>query len=71
MSPYDVIVIGGGATLHNLAVWRRRVMSNDLSATAPTTLLDAAGIRFAYRRVGTTDGVPLLFLQHFTGTMDS
>jgi pimeloyl-ACP methyl ester carboxylesterase len=38
--------------------------------TAPTRLLEAAGIRFAYRRFGKAGGVPLVFNQHFTGTMD-
>ena len=40
-------------------------------ATAPTRFADAGGVRFAYRTLGAIDGVPLLFLQHFTGTMDS
>jgi pimeloyl-ACP methyl ester carboxylesterase len=39
--------------------------------TAPTQFIDANGIRFAYRRVGVEAGVPLVFLQHFTGTMDN
>jgi pimeloyl-ACP methyl ester carboxylesterase len=30
----------------------------------------ANGIRFAYRRFGATTGVPLVFNQHYTGTMD-
>ena len=38
--------------------------------TAPTQFVDAAGIRFAYRRFGESGGVPLVFNQHFTGTMD-
>ncbi len=38
--------------------------------TAPTRFVEANGIRFAYRRFGTPDGVPLVFNQHFTGTMD-
>jgi pimeloyl-ACP methyl ester carboxylesterase len=38
--------------------------------TAPTEFVDAAGVRYAYRRFGAAEGVPLLFLQHFTGTMD-
>ena len=46
-------------------------MSSDPSATAPTTFVDVDGRPFAYRRVGAAVGVPLLFLQHFTGTMDS
>src|SRR5438105_5259035 len=38
--------------------------------TAPTQLVEASGIRFAYRRFGNAAGVPLVFNQHFTGTMD-
>lgn len=38
--------------------------------TAPTKFIDAGGTRFAYRVIGTTKGVPLVLLQHFTGTMD-
>jgi len=38
--------------------------------TAPTQFVDAAGVRFAYRRFGKSGGVPLVFNQHFTGTMD-
>lgn len=36
-----------------------------------TEYIDVNGIRTAYRRLGTGDGVPLLMLQHFTGTMDN
>ena len=32
--------------------------------------MDAAGVRFAYRRFGKSAGVPLVFNMHFTGTMD-
>jgi pimeloyl-ACP methyl ester carboxylesterase len=38
--------------------------------TAPTQFVEAAGVRFAYRRFGKAGGVPLVFNQHFTGTMD-
>src|SRR6476620_3086928 len=38
--------------------------------TAPTRYVEANGIRFAYRRFGKTGTVPLVFNQHFTGTMD-
>ena len=38
--------------------------------TAPTRFVEANGIRFAYRRFGKPDGVPLVFNQHFTGSMD-
>lgn len=39
--------------------------------TAPTQYIDVAGVPFAYRTFGKADGLPLLFLQHFTGTMDN
>jgi len=38
--------------------------------TASTQFVEANGIRFAYRRFGNPAGVPLVFNQHFTGTMD-
>jgi pimeloyl-ACP methyl ester carboxylesterase len=38
--------------------------------TAPTQFVQANGIRFAYRRFGKPSGVPLVFNQHFIGTMD-
>jgi pimeloyl-ACP methyl ester carboxylesterase len=38
--------------------------------TAPTQFVEANGIRFAYRRFGKAGGVPILFNQHYIGTMD-
>jgi pimeloyl-ACP methyl ester carboxylesterase len=38
--------------------------------TAPTQFVEAKGIRFAYRRFGKANGVPLVFNMHFTGTID-
>ncbi len=38
--------------------------------TAPTQYVQTRGIRFAYRRFGKAGSVPLVFNQHFTGTMD-
>src|ERR1700726_2812999 len=38
--------------------------------TAPTQFVEANGVRFAYRRFGKSGGVPLVFNQHFSGTMD-
>jgi pimeloyl-ACP methyl ester carboxylesterase len=38
--------------------------------TAPTEFIEAAGIRFAYRRFGAKSGVPLVFFQHFMGNLD-
>ena len=38
--------------------------------TALTQFIKAAGVRFAYRRFGKNEGLPLVFMMHFTGTMD-
>jgi len=45
-------------------------MSQHTHQTAPTQFLEANGIRFAYRRFGKANGVPLVFNQHYLGTMD-
>ena len=37
---------------------------------APTEFAEAEGIRFAYRRFGAEEGVPLLFMPHYRGGMD-
>jgi pimeloyl-ACP methyl ester carboxylesterase len=41
------------------------------NTTAPTQLLDANSLRYAYRRFGNGSAPPLLCLQHFTGTLDN
>ncbi len=41
------------------------------NTTAPTEILQANGQSYAYRRLGSGSGLPLLFLQHFTGTLDN
>ena len=41
------------------------------NTTAPTQFLQTNGLRYAYRRFGNGSGRPLLFLQHFTGTLDN
>ncbi len=38
--------------------------------TAPTQYAEAGGIRFAYRRLGIPERPPLVFFQHFMGTLD-
>ena len=38
--------------------------------TAPTQYVEANGIGFAYRRFGKAGSVPIVFNQHYTGTMD-
>jgi pimeloyl-ACP methyl ester carboxylesterase len=37
---------------------------------APTQAVEAQGIRFAYRRLGSSTGTPLLLIPHFRGGMD-
>jgi len=39
--------------------------------TVPTSYIDVKGVQFTYRAFGKKMGVPLVFLQHFTGTMDN
>ena len=46
-------------------------MSDWTAATAPTLYIDVEGVRYAYRRFGRPKGLPLLCLQHFTGTLDN
>src|SRR5260221_8627128 len=41
------------------------------NTTARTQTLQANGVRYAYRRFGNGSERPLLFLQHFTGTLDN
>ena len=41
------------------------------NTTAPTQSLQANGHSYAYRRFGIGAGLPLLCLQHFTGTLDN
>ncbi|WP_342660633.1 Putative non-heme bromoperoxidase BpoC [Rhodococcus ruber] len=40
------------------------------SASTPTRFVDVDGTRFAYRELGDSTGVPLVFLHHFTATID-
>lgn len=53
-------------------------MSNTISIheshsheTVPTEFIIVKGTKFAYRAFGAGTGVPLVFLQHFTGTLDN
>ena len=39
--------------------------------TVPTQFINVKGTKFAYRAFGTSEGVPIVFLQHFTGTLDN
>jgi pimeloyl-ACP methyl ester carboxylesterase len=46
-------------------------MSNYTHQTAPTQFLEANGVRFAYRRFGKQEGLPLVFIPHILGNLDS
>ncbi len=43
----------------------------DSSETTPTSFVTVGDVRFAYRRFGKPSGTPLVFLQHFRGSMDN
>jgi pimeloyl-ACP methyl ester carboxylesterase len=45
-------------------------MSTDTALTVPTRLVEADGIRFAYRRWGKPGGLPLVFMQYFSANLD-
>jgi len=39
--------------------------------TVPTNFINVKGVKFAYRSFGQPEGVPVVFLQHFTGNLDN
>lgn len=46
--------------------------NNNLSyINTPTRYIDISGVQYAYRSIGNPTGVPLVCLQHFTGTLDN
>src|SRR5262245_26079364 len=47
------------------------ITSAGSNTTAPTQLLRGRQETYAYRRFGSGPARPLLFLQHFTGTLDN
>jgi pimeloyl-ACP methyl ester carboxylesterase len=59
------------SSLHSQPYFPNLLMGTYTHHTAPTQFVEAAGIRFAYRRFGKPAGLPLVFLQHFTGTLDN
>jgi pimeloyl-ACP methyl ester carboxylesterase len=46
------------------------IMTSFTHDTAPTKYAEGGGIRFAYRRFGMPERPPLVFFQHFMGTLD-
>src|ERR1700720_1351091 len=75
-STRNTFQVEGGSPMAN--VMKKHSISSELAPTmmihthqtAPTQFVEAKGIRFAYRRFGKTGGVPLVFSQHYIGTMD-
>src|SRR5690242_701422 len=43
----------------------------DTHLTAETHLVDADGVRFAFRHFGASAGTPLVMLQHYRGNLDN
>src|SRR5215208_3582331 len=39
--------------------------------TAPTQTINAGGVQFAYRRLGPSTGVPVVFLTHLAAVLDN
>jgi hypothetical protein len=46
-------------------------MNDQTHETVPTQFVEAAGIRFAYRRFGKVGGLPLLLLNYFAANMEA
>lgn len=46
-------------------------LAADKLETAGTKFVEANGIKFSYRTLGSQSGTPLVLLQHFTGNMDA
>jgi hypothetical protein len=47
------------------------VLTDASNITAPTQFIETRLEKYAYRRFGAGAGLPLLCLQHFTGTLDN
>jgi pimeloyl-ACP methyl ester carboxylesterase len=46
-------------------------LTPDLHQTALTRFIEVDGVSYAYRAFGKKTGIPVVLLQHFTGTMDN
>lgn len=62
-----ILVPGGSGEIKAI----RSQSESHTHETVPTTFIDVKGTRFAYRIFGKNTGIPVVFLQHFTGTMDN
>ncbi len=65
------MVVANGTSLPAAAAKTPPATVSYVHQTAPTRCVDAAGTRLAYRRFGKPGGTPVLFFQHFAGTMDN
>lgn len=46
-------------------------MRNESHLTAQTRFIEANGVQYAYRRFGSEEGTPLVFLSHFRAGLDN
>ena len=46
-------------------------MGHHTALTVPARFVEVNGVRFAYRRFGKQEGIPLVFNQHFMGNLDN
>ena len=65
------VTVAMGAIVSGNAVAANKPAAVYTHQTAPTQFIDAGGTRLAYRRFGKSGGVPLVFFQHFVGSMDN
>lgn len=65
------VAVAMGAIVSGNAVAANKAAVVYTHQTAPTQFIDAGGTRLAYRRFGKPGGVPLVFFQHFVGSMDN
>src|SRR5687768_18585125 len=49
----------------------RGAVLNPTWKTAPTQTINAGGVQFAYRQLGPSTGVPVVFLTHLTAVLDN
>src|SRR6202051_1767372 len=61
----------GRRAMYTISRLRRDDLTTHTNQTAPTQFVETNGICFAYPRFCSAAGVPLIFNQHFTGTMDN
>lgn len=65
------MLAANGSALPANAAKAPLVIASYVHQTAPTRYVDVGGTRLAYRRFGKPGGPPVLFFQHFAGTMDN